>query len=116
RSLVDRLRRFLSRDDLRRSARSTFLKRVDLRCACAVRNEPELDSAVQVRVAGFVRAGVAEVPHRDACTVDALLVHKVVTRVVGSGKRDAYTLRRIAVTVDDHSRARVLLEPDRYIV
>src|SRR5205085_7307568 len=70
------------------------------------------DAAIQLAVAVRERAGVAEVAHGDARRVDALLVHEVIAGVVGARERDADTLRRVAVAVNDERAARVLLQLD----
>src|SRR5262249_55621918 len=62
---LDALGRFLSRDDLRSGPAGTLLHSVDAGHGSALRQDPELDSAVEGRVAGFVRASIAEVADGD---------------------------------------------------
>src|SRR5262245_49375928 len=63
-----------------------------------------------------MRAGVAEVAHRDSRGVYALLVHEVVTRVVRTRQADAHALGRITMSVNYDCGSRVTLEPQRYLV
>src|SRR5262249_30186496 len=88
----------------------------DIRSPAVGRDNPEFNSAVEIRIARFVRTGVAEVAHGYASGVDALLVHQVIARVVGAGERDAYALGRVTMAVDEQGRPRILLHPERDLI
>src|SRR4051812_13948390 len=85
-------RRRLVGDDSRRGARTALLQGVNRSRTAAFRNDPELNPAVEVRVTRFVRTGIAEVAHGDACRINTLLVDQIVAGVVGARERDADAL------------------------
>src|ERR1041384_3723188 len=113
--LLDRLRRLLSRDDRGSSTRSALLQCVDLRRIAIRWDNPELNSAVEIRIAGVVRTGIAEVANGYPSRIDALLVDEVVTCVVCASERYANSFRRIAMTINHQRSTRVLLHLQSYL-